>query len=483
MLQRLIAILFFLSTVIPIYGQQGIGDDSISQTIIPSPQKYTDAVSAKAKSIEEKLDKQSQKALDQFKKQEAKIIKKLSRLDSSAAKQLLETSRARFQQLEEKLKNPGKLNQYIPGLDSLSTSLNFLQANNQFVSQAKEVKEKLGDAISKVDALKVQLQKAETIKAFLKERKELLKQSLEKFGMVKELKQLNKQVYYYAQQLNEYKAILKDPKKIERKALELLSKTKLWKEFFRKNSMLASLFRLPGGDPNDPANMASLAGLQTRAQVNNLIQTQITAGGPNAQQQLQQNLQAAQSQLNQLKNRVLQMGGGSSDADMPEGFKPNNQKTKTFLQRLEYGANIQSQKATNFFPVTSDIGLSLGYKLNDKSVIGIGASYKLGWGRGWNNINITHQGVGLRSYVDIKLKGSFWISGGYEQNYRTAFTDFDQLRNRSSWQQSGLIGISKVVSLKTKLFKKTRLMLLWDMLSYQQIPRTQPVVFRVGYNF
>jgi hypothetical protein len=460
----------------------------IAKIIQPVPEQYIKVVSQKVERIEEKLDKKSQKALDQYKKQEAKIIKKLFRLDSSAAKQLLETSRARFQQLEEKLKNPGKLSQYIPGFDSLSTSLNFLQANNQFVSQAKEVKEKLGDAISKVDALKVQLQKAETIKQFLKERKELLKQSLEKLGLVKELKQLNKQVYYYAQQLNEYKTILKDPKKIERKALELLSKTKLWKEFFRKNSMLASLFRLPGGDPNDPANMASLAGLQTRAQVNNLIQTQITAGGPNARQQLQQNLQAAQSQLNQLKNKVLQMGGGNSDADPdsyrePKGFKPNNQKTKTFMQRLEYGANIQSQKATNFFPVTSDIGLSLGYKLNDKSVIGIGASYKLGWGSGWNNIRLSSQGVGLRSFMDIKLKGSFWISGGYEQNYRTAFTGFDQLRNRSSWQQSGLIGISKVVSLKTKLFKKTRLLLLWDMLSYQQVPRTQPVVFRVGYNF
>jgi hypothetical protein len=444
---------------------------------------YIAAAKEKAGDIAEKLDKKSQKALARFKAQEAKLIKKLSKLDSSAAQQLLQSSKAKFQQLEDQLKNPGKLSQYIPGLDSLGTTLNFLQANNPLLSQAKEVKEKLSEAIYKVDALKTQLQKAETIKQFLKERKELLQQSLEKFGLVKELKQINKQVYYYAQQLNEYKAILKDPKKIERKALELLSKTKLWQEFFRKNSMLASLFRLPGGDPNDPANMASLAGLQTRAQVNSIIQTQLSAGGPNAQQQLQQNVQAAQAQLNQLKNKVLQMGGGSSDADMPEGFKPNNQKTKTFLQRLEYGANIQSQKANNFFPVTSDIGLSLGYKLNDKSVIGIGASYKLGWGRGWNHIRLSSEGLGLRSYVDVKLKGSLWISGGYEQNYRTAFSDFEVLRNRSGWQQSGLVGLSKVISLKTKLFKKTSVKLLWDFMSYRQVPRTQPVVFRIGYNF
>ncbi len=482
MLQRSITLFLILTAVLSARGQLKRSCDSMQTPLLTSPEKYIDAVAARAEGIEAKLDKQSKKALEQYRKQEENIIRKLSKLDSSAAKRVLETSKARLQQLEEKLNNPSKLSQYIPGLDSLGTTLNFLRINNQLLSQARDVKEKLGEAISKVDALKAQLQKAETIKQFLKERKELLKQSLEKFGLVKELKQLNKQVYYYAKQLNEYKAILKDPKKIELKALDLLSKTKVWKEFFRKNSMLASLFRLPGGDPNDPAHMASLAGLQTRAQVNSLIQLQLSPGDHNAQQQLQQNIQAAQAQLNQLKNKVLQMGGGSSDLEMPEGFKSNNQKTKTFLRRLEYGANIQSQKANYFFPMTSDIGLSLGYKLNENSAIGIGVSYKLGWGRGWNDIRLSSEGLGLRSYVDVKLKRSLWICGGYEQNYRTAFKDFDVLRNYGGWQQSGLLGLSKVISLKTKIFKKTILMLLWDFLSNKQVPRGQAVVFRIGYN-
>ncbi len=299
--------------------------------------------------------------------------------------------------------------------------------------------------------------------------------------MVKQLKQINKQVYYYSAQISEYKNILKDPKKIEKKALELLSKTKLFKDFFRKNSMLASLFRIP--DPDAPLDMASFAGLQTRVQVNSLVQQQIAAGGAGARQQFQQNLQSAQTKLNELKSKILKAGGGSSDAEMPEGFKPNEQKSKSFLNRLEYGANIQSQKSTSFFPTTSDIGLSLGYKLNDKSIIGLGASYKMGLGRGWNNLRLSHQGVSLRSYVDIKLKGSLWISGGYEQNHKSAFNDFNELRNRNAWQTSGLLGISKTIPVKSKFFKKTKAMILWDFLSYQQVPRTQPIVFRIGYQF
>jgi len=443
--------------------------------------KYLERVSATANSIEQQFDKKSEKVLRAFAKQEAKLKKKLSKIDSTAAAPIFANTETRYKALEQKSGNlPFK--QYIPRLDSVATSLKYLQQNPQLLSQAKEVKEKLTGAISKVKGLQDQFQKAEEIRKFLKERKQFLKDQLSKFGFAKHFKRINKQVYYYSQQIKEYKELLNDPKKIEKKALELLSKTKWFQEFFKKNSMLASLFRM-SGDPADPNYLASLAGLQTRTQVNNIIQQQISSGGPSAQQQFQQNMQAAQSQLQQLKNKVLNFGGGSSDDIMPEGFKPNSQKTKSFLQRLEYGANIQTGRSTSFFPVTTDLGLSVGYKLNDKSVIGVGASYKLGLGRGWNRIKFSNEGLGIRTFIDWKIKGNLWISGGYEQNYKTAFSDFNQLRDKNAWQQSGLIGLSKSIPVKTKFFKKTKLQLLWDFLSYQQIPRTQPVVFRIGYNF
>jgi hypothetical protein len=263
--------------------------------------------------------------------------------------------------------------------------------------------------------------------------------------------------------------------------MELLSRSKQFQEFMRKNSQLASMFRLPGGD--DPLNVASLAGLQTRASVNALIQDRIGSGA-DAQALFRQNVQGAQSQLSQLKDQVSKYANGSagnssSDMEMPD-FKPNEQKTKSFLKRLEYGGNVQSQKARMMFPVTSDIGLSLGYKLNDKSVIGVGASYKLGLGRGWNDIKLSNEGVGIRSFIDYKIKGSLFISGGYEQNYRTAFYSLEQLRNYSSWQSSGLIGLSKKYSINKKL--KGNVQLLWDFLSYQQRPQTQAVLFRIGYS-
>jgi hypothetical protein len=451
--------------------------DSIS--LVPSHliPGYLQDISSKASSLNGKIDKHSQKALQRLQRREAKIKSKLSKLDSSTAVKVFSDASATYKQLEDRLADPQIKGVYIPSLDTMLSSVKFL-------SEVKVANEKVIGTLEKVKGLQTEFQKAEAIKKFLNERKQYLKEQISKFGFAKELKKLNKAVFYYSEQLNEYKAILKDKSKREKKALELLSQTSLFKEFMRKNSQLASLFRLPGGDP---VTQASLAGLQTRTQVSSLIQQQIAVGGANGMQQFQQNMQSAQSQLQQLKDKILRPGSGgqssgSSDDIMPEGFKPNNQKTKGFLKRLEYGTNVQTTKGNGWFPVTSDLGLSVGYKLNDKSIIGIGGSYKLGWGNNIRNIKISHQGVGLRSFVDVKLKGSFWMSGGYEMNYRSEMRSLG-LSGLADWSESGLIGVSKTVSVRSKFFKKTKLQLLWDFLSYEQVPVTQPVVFRVGYHF
>jgi hypothetical protein len=454
-----------------------------TDSLLQLPSKYLDKVSSKAGALEQKLDKKSDKILEQAMKQEARIIKKISKIDSATANKMLVSTYARYKQLEEKLKSPGKLRQYLPKLDTLATSLKFIEDNPQIVSAIGNGKDKLSETSAKIKGLETQFQRAEEIKDFLREREQFLKDQLNQFGLIKELKKLNKQVYYYGQQVNEYKEMLKDSKKAEAKALELLSKTKLFQDFMKKNSMLASFFPMPGGVNSGQAGQsAGFAALQTRAQINSFVQ-QASFGNKNSAPQLQRNIQDAQGQVDQLRSKLQQLtGSGGGDLDMPD-FKPNSQKTKSFLKRLEYGTTFQSQKSNNFFPATSDLGLSLGYKLNDKSVIGIGATYKIGLGTGWNNIKFSSEGAGLRSFLDYKLKGSLWITGGYEQNYRSRFNTIDQLKNLNEWQQSGLLGLSKTLSLKSKFFKKTKLQLLWDFLSYQQIPRTQPVLFRVGYNF
>lgn len=271
--------------------------------------------------------------------------------------------------------------------------------------------------------------------------------------------------------------MLHDPDKMEAKALEVLNKVPAFQSFMQKNSMLASLFRLPSnyGTPQ------ALQGLQTREQIQQQIATTFSGSNVNPQQYLQQQLQAAQTQLQTLKDKLNKAGGGSSDMTMPDFKNVNNQKTKSFFSRLECGFNIQSGRSNSLLPAISDIALTIGYKVSDGKTLGIGASYKIGWGRGFKDIRLTSEGIGLRGYADIKLKGNIWATGGFEYNYFQHFNSFESIKNLDIWQRSALMGLTK----KYKIGKKREgsFQLLYDFLASRQLPRAQALKFRVGYTF
>lgn len=163
---------------------------------------------------------------------------------------------------------------------------------------------------------------------------------------------------------------------------------------------------------------------------------------------------------------------------MPD-FKPKEMKTKTFFQRLEPGGNIQFQKSNQYFPTTADIAAQIAYKLNKNSSIGAGLAYKLGMGTGWNHVAFSHQGLGLRTFADYKLKGTFFINAGFEGNRNTGFKYLSELKHWNGWTTSALAGISKKYKINSKL--KGNIMVLYDFLAPRQLPKTDNIKLRIGY--
>ncbi len=287
-------------------------------------------------------------------------------------------------------------------------------------------------------------------------------------------KKLQEDIYYYRQQIAQYKEIWEDPSKMEKQLTGLLCRIPQFRQFFDRYSDLGAVFQLPGNN----TQQVPAGGMQTRAVIDQFIQ-QTRGFSQNTQSQVQASLPNPRDQLQAMKER-LAASGQSNGAEPKTDFKPNQQKTKSLFRRLEYGTSIQSVKANYFFPATTDIGLSVGYKLNDKSVIGVGGSGKIGWGQNIRHIAVTGEGMSLRSFLDVKLKGSFWLSGGWEYNYQQPFTTGQDLKDISNWKSSGLVGLTKTLALKSKGFKKYRIQLLYDFL-HQQIPYTTPVKCRMGY--
>jgi len=463
--------------------KQGEEITGVSKWISGLKEKSIKALDKKYEKMEKRLTRQTENYLKQLQKKENSIQKKLQQTDSVKAKEYLKNTNQLYSQLQNKIQQPvtkvQSLKTYFPVLDSVQSATQYI---NKWGSQLKDFSpDKLAALQSlqgTVSRLQGQMQNATDIKTIVRERKEQLKQQLDK-TFNKEMEAFNKEAYYYQAQVDEYRNMLKDPDKLAARLISVANNIPLFKDFMSRNSWLSQLFPMPQNASNNPSQV--LAGLQTRTQVQQMIGQQMGAASGaqvNPQQLIQQQMGGAQSQLNQLKDKVNSLGGSSSDIAMPD-FKPNSQKTKSFLKRLEYGLNIQSQKTNYLLPATTDITLTAGYKLNDKSVIGLGAGYKLGWGKPWNEIRMSSQGINLRAYTDIKLKGSIWITGGYEKNYLEAFSGIPMWEDHK-WQTSGLIGITK----KVKIGKKTsNMQLLWDFLSYSQTPKGEAIKFRIGYTF
>jgi hypothetical protein len=454
--------------------------DTALQTVQQLPIAYLKQTEKKVKTYTDRVNAKTEKTLTKLSKWEKKIQQTLQKVNPDAANRLFAPGQMSFTKaLEEYQNGRAVASNYKAGYDKyrddLTTQLNFIESQKeQFDQKYLNALKESRDAVA---VLSDEEQRNAAMQNFIKERKQqLMQEALKHLGKSKYLQKINKETYYYAETLRNYKELFNDPKKAEETALQILDKIPAFKKFMQENSMLASMFNMPGA----AGNTANLAGLQTRASVNSLIQNQIAAGGPNAMQTVQQNLQQGQAELNKLKDKLLKAGGSNGDAEIPD-FKPNTQKTKTFLQRVEYGANFQAERGRGLLPGAMNIGLSLGYKINDKSSAGICASYRLGIGS-IDKIRFSHEGLGLRSYLDWKLKKQFFVSGGFEMNHFASFKNIAELKDANAWQSSALIGLSKKMSVKSKFMKGTKLQLLYDFLYREQVPVRQPVVFRVGYD-
>src|SRR5579863_194681 len=454
------------------------------------PSKLFNRISSRTSSLNRQLRRNTEKYLQKMARKETKLRAQLYKTDSAKAAALYpDDPQQQYAAFIQKFKQDSSRvfssmgPEYLPHVDSLNGMLGFLSKNPSLLKGGIPEQAQVQAALVQFQQLQAKLQQADAIKQFIQARKAQIQQYLSQYtslpsGVGNTLQGYNMEAYYYAEQVRQYRQMLNDPDRMIQTAMGLLQKLPAFNNFMQKNSFLAGLFTVPGGYGNSDG----AAGFQTRDQVMAMIQSQVSQGGSGGMGAIQNSLNTAQQDINNLHNKLSSLGGGSGDMDMPN-FKPNDQHTKTFLQRLEYGTYFQTTPATTYYPSYSDLGLTLSYKLGHQNLIGVGASYKLGWGRPIQHIALSNQGVGIRSFIDIHVRTTFSLTGGYELNYLTPFSSFQDIRLLSRWTPSGLVGVTKTVSMKSTVFKKTQLSLLWDFLSYEQTPRTQPLVFRVGYTF
>lgn len=386
--------------------------------------------------------------------------------------------------IERQSLNPGlSRSQYLPGLDSITTAMLFLEGKTGIPA----IEEKLRASLSQLTALKEQLGKHEIILAELEAKKVKMQQWISDKSKARLFARYQREIYYYSQEIRNYKSLLSNPNSLGRKVIDEAIKSDAFQKFFQRNSDMAKLFPLQTSDEDSTIARNVTVGLQTRKDVEYMIDRNLGKGSytrlfksTSSKDAGVSPMSLAQQQLNRLKSLTKTSTSGGNEGMMPD-FKVNTEKTKTFLSRIELGGNIQRTRSATFLPQTLDIGLSVGYKLSPNAVAGVGTSYIMGLGKDITHLSISHQGVGLRTFVDARLVGSVWLTGGGEMNYRAAFSKIEQLKNYSAWQKSMLLGVSKVLELKSSFARKTKIQILYDFLANRQTPQAQSFTLRFYY--
>src|SRR5882757_5424854 len=253
-------------------------------SIIPSVQqissKYLNQVDNKIDKYSSRLTSKTEKTLTKLSRYEEKIHNLLNKVSPETAAKLFAPGQPTFATLLQKLKQgeaieQGYKGQYDSYTDKLSTGIKYIATQKEKLDSGYIKKAKA--AIAKTKELDTDIANSEATEKFIKERKkQLFDASLKYIGNSKYLQKINKESYYYVETLKNYKEIFSDPDKAENTAKTILGKIPAFKKFMQQNGALSSLF----GGSSDNTSGASLAGLQTRENVNGLIQGQIASGGP-----------------------------------------------------------------------------------------------------------------------------------------------------------------------------------------------------------
>ena len=456
--------------------------DTVFRNSGPVSMRFLKKTGARMANIDQSLTRREERYIDLLSQTEDRLRKKIQKVDPNSTKLM---PAGNYQKWIGRLRDTVAISSqgktYIARLDTLQTTLKYLQSSPGNTGSVTGASGQLMKVTGQVQLLQAHIDESGLISQYIAQRKQQISQYLNQFpnlpsGVTQTFDQYKVTAYYYRQQLAQFKKSLNDPQKIEQQTINQLNKLPAYQEFLAKHSLLASLFQLPAGDGGN----ASLQGLQTKDQVQKMLQQQVSGGGQGAQAAVDQQMQQAKTQLTSMQSNLSKYGVGGQEIDMPN-FQPNQQKTKTFLKRLTYGANLQLSKSTDYFPATGNLGLTIGYKINDKSTVGVGASYNIGLGSDWGHMQFSSQGMGLTSFMDWRIKKTYYVTGGYELNYMTQFNNIAQLKNRSLWQPSALIGLEKKYRISNRL--QGNIQLLFDALYQQEIPAGQAIKFRVGYNF
>ena len=140
-------------------------------------------------------------------------------------------------------------------------------------------------------------------------------------SITKEYQGYSQSLYYYSEQLQQYRSLLDHPDQLQQKGMDALNRLPAFQDFMKKNNQLSMLF---GGAETGTAK-AFTAGLQTRDEVQEMIKAKTgktsvpsqdghaASGGSQTSAGIVSQLDAAGLGLSAIQDRISRLGDAGKD--------------------------------------------------------------------------------------------------------------------------------------------------------------------------
>jgi hypothetical protein len=446
----------FAGIYLPTHAQQDHSSSLIAK-------KISQTVSKRSKAINTRIAKPVRKILRRISKEIERLQKKNPDNDISPGEEI-----DKHGKVNVRYSNKNELTSfYFPALDTTLLYLKFLRQKLADDGSPPETMSASNDLTTVLDNFFYLMQERNAITSQV----ETLAATAERNNINPRLKKLRKHMNRYNDLVEDYRQIITDPQILKDRGRQLLHSDNAFKNFVRENGMLSGVFNLPG-HPSDPAALAMIEGLQTRAFISDHIVNNWGITGREMMEKIKKNSPIGKPEI---PRPPVSFREDTQKEMKPQHYLP-------FSKQWKWTWDIQPFGGMIYLPYTTIVSVNAGYRLKDQGIIGVGMSGNLGMQKRLDNLNFSYRGLGLRVLTDWKLKRSIWLSGVYEMNYDANFHADTNFENHAAWNRVGLLGISKLTPVKNRFFDETKCSLLWDFLSSLKNSGMQPLVVRIGYS-
>lgn len=418
--------------------------------------RYLDLNIRSINKFNDRNQKLQQRLLNKLAKRERRITRQLKRKDSAAYVKLQQHS-VSFDSINTLSRNGNNAKQKSfanPSIDSLQRIAAFLQGKSNVAGKINA-----SEYTNQLQSAGQQANNNQYIWGLIEQRANNLKNT----GKAsRRLTGMNRQLFYAREKMKVFKDISEEPSKAEDIALEALQGEQGFEQCLR---------------PHDPNSMASLAakgatvtdlekmGYPTKRQLTANLQKKFGNSLGGMQQKMGNQMQDYMSEMKKLqtaKSTGLQMKTSLArlrKAKKPE-FKINPMRGLPLAHRIEKQFNWQTNRSTlDGKPAMLQASVMAGFRHTPRLSYGVGIATSIGLGQNWNNLKLSFQGLGLRTYVSWQLIYGVGLYAGYERMYKqAAFIETKQVtqeliptaHNTGTHYESILAGLTKTYNINNK---------------------------------